>query len=261
MDLFSTLILSIIEGVTEFLPVSSTAHMIIASSLLGLKQTQTHIAFEIIIQLGATLALVLIYFQKLNWGNRELWGKVFIAFLPLLIVGYLVKDWVDKFFNLWWAGAMFIIGGIIFILVEWWQKRHPPKITSVEKVGVKEAIIVGISQIFAIIPGTSRSGATIVGGMLAGLDRKSATDFSFLVAIPTMFAVTGYSLLKNWHLFTHQQWVSLAVGFVTAFITSYIAVKLFLLFVKRFTLIPFAIYRILFGILLLYLLSKGVISP
>ena len=256
MTIFDTIILSIVEGITEFLPISSTAHMIIVSSLLNIKQTSNHIAFEVIIQLGATLAIVLIYLNKIKLKEFNLWLKVFIAFLPLAIVGLLAGKYIKEIFTIKTSSIMFIIGGIIFFLVEKWYKNKK-HINNVEEISFKQALIIGISQIFAIIPGTSRSGATIVGGMLSGLSRKTAADFSFLLAIPTMFAASGYELLKNYHSFSNENLINLSIGFIASFITSYITVKLFLKFVEKFTLNAFGIYRIIFGVILLYLISKG----
>jgi undecaprenyl-diphosphatase len=153
---------------------------------------------------------------------------------------------------------MFIIGGVVFFIVEKLYNEDN-KIKDVEKVSFKQALIIGFFQVFALIPGTSRSGATIVGGMLSGLDRKTAADFSFLLAIPTMFAASGYEFIKNISSFKDQNLTVLAVGFIVSFISAYIAVKLFLKFVEKYTLNAFGIYRIIFGVLLLYLINNGII--
>jgi undecaprenyl-diphosphatase len=234
--------------------------MIIVSELLKIKQTSSHIAFEVIIQLGATLAIVLIYLNKIRLKELNLWLKVFVAFLPLAVVGLLVGKYLKALFTIQTSAIMFIIGGIIFFLVEKWYKNQKTHIDDVEKVSFKQALIIGISQIFAIIPGTSRSGATIVGGMLSGLSRKTAADFSFLLAIPTMFAASGYEMLKNFHSFSNQNFLILGIGFIVSFISSYIAVKLFLKYVEKFSLNAFGVYRIIFGVLLLYLISNNFIS-
>ena len=260
MSIFDSIILGIVEGITEFLPISSTAHMIIVSELLKIKQTSSHIAFEVIIQLGATLAIVLIYLNKIRLKELNLWLKVFVAFLPLAVVGLLVGKYLKALFTIQTSAIMFIIGGIIFFLVEKWYKNQKTHIDDVEKVSFKQALIIGISQIFAIIPGTSRSGATIVGGMLSGLSRKTAADFSFLLAIPTMFAASGYEMLKNFHSFSNQNFLILGIGFIVSFISSYITVKLFLKYVEKFSLNAFGVYRIVFGVLLLYLISNNFIS-
>ena len=258
MNLIDSIILGIVEGITEFLPISSTAHMIIVSTLLGLKQTVQNIAFEVIIQLGATLAIVLIYLEKINFKEIKLWQKVFLAFLPLAVIGFLLRHSIKDLFTINTVAWMFIIGGVVFFIVEKLYNEDN-KIKDVEKVSFKQAFIIGFFQVFALIPGTSRSGATIVGGMLSGLSRKTAADFSFLLAIPTMFAASGYEFLKNISSFKEQNLTVLAVGFIVSFISAYIAVKLFLKFVEKYTLNAFGIYRIIFGVLLLYLINNGVI--
>jgi len=260
MTIIDSIILSIVEGITEFLPISSTAHMIITSALLGLKQTVTNVAFEVIIQLGATLAIVMIYLDKINFKEVELWKKVIVAFFPLAVIGFLLRHQIKELFTLYTVAWMFIIGGIVFFIVEKFYKEEKVKVNEVEKVNYRQALIIGFFQVFALIPGTSRSGATIVGGMLSGLSRKTAADFSFLLAIPTMFAASGYEFAKNIHSFKDQNLMVLGVGFVVSFISCYIAVKWFLNFVKKYTLIPFGIYRIVVGILIFVLLKEGLIS-
>ncbi len=259
MTIIDSIILGITEGITEFLPISSTAHLIIVSTLLGLKQTLSNVAFEVIIQLGATLAIVAIYLEKINFKEIELWKKIILAFFPLAIIGFLLRHQIKELFNLYTVAWMFIIGGIVFFIVEKIYSEEKVKVNNVENISYRQALLVGFFQVFALIPGTSRSGATIVGGMLGGLSRKTAADFSFLLAIPTMFAASGYEFVKNVSSFKDQNLIVLAVGFVVSFISCYIAVKWFLKFVKKYTLNPFGIYRIIVGIILLYMLSKGII--
>jgi undecaprenyl-diphosphatase len=260
MNIIDSLILGIVEGITEFLPISSTAHMIIVSTLLGLKQTTQNVAFEVIIQLGATLAIVLIYLDKINFKEIDFWKKVILAFFPLAVIGFLLRHQIKTLFTVQTSAWMFIIGGIVFFIVEKLYSSEKVKVKNVEKVNYRQALIIGFFQVFALIPGTSRSGATIVGGMLSGLSRKTAADFSFLLAIPTMLAASGYELLKNIHSFTNQNLTVLAVGFSVSFISSYFAVKLFLKFVQNYTLKAFGVYRIIFGIILLYLINEGIIN-
>ncbi|WP_456479516.1 undecaprenyl-diphosphate phosphatase, partial [Nautilia sp.] len=169
MSVFESVILGCVEGITEFLPVSSTAHLIIVSTLLGLKQSMQNVAFEVIIQLGATLAIVLIYLEKINFKETALWKKVLLAFLPLALTGFLLRHQIKDLFTVKTAAWMFIIGGIVFFIVEKIYSEEKIKIDDVEKVTFKQALIIGFFQVFALIPGTSRSGATIVGGMLSGL--------------------------------------------------------------------------------------------
>jgi len=256
MTLFDSTVLGIVEGITEFLPISSTAHMIIASNLLGLKQNDTNVAFEVIIQLGATLAIIFLYLKKIKIKEIVLWQKVILAFLPLAGAGFLLRHKIKELFTVETSAWMFIIGGIIFFIVEYFyhKKEESSMVNDVENVSYKQAFLIGVSQVFALIPGTSRSGATIVGGMLSGLTRKVSADFSFLLAIPTMLAASGYELLKNFHSFAEQNSIILVTGFIISFIVAFITVKLFLKFVEHFSLSWFGGYRVLFGIfLLLYL--------
>ena len=251
MDIFQAIIIGIIEGFTEFLPISSTGHMIVAGNFLGIPQDEVMNAYEIIIQFSAILAVMLIYREKITFKKVDLWMKLFVAFLPFAIVGFLVKDHIDALFNTQTVAYMFIIGGIVFLILEYFYNETPQQIREVEDVSYMQALWIGISQIFAIIPGTSRSGATIVGGLLIGLDRKASSDFSFLLAIPVMGAVSGYSLLKHYHDLAGADLTAFAVGFVVSFVVAYITVKLFLVFIQKFSFVPFGIYRIVFGIILL----------
>ncbi len=251
MDIFQAIIMGIIEGFTEFLPISSTGHMIVASEFLGLPQDAANKAYEVIIQFAAILAVILIYKEKITFKKIDLWMKLLAAFMPLAIVGFIFKDQIKALFSVEIVAWMFIIGGIVFLVVEHFYKEQPHHIKEVEKVSYKQAMLIGFAQLFSFIPGTSRSGATIIGGLLAGLDRKTSSDFSFLLAIPVMGAVSGYDLLKHYHEFGGVNWNAYVVGFVVAFVVAYITVKLFLVFIQKFSFVPFGIYRIIFGILLL----------
>ncbi len=251
MDIFQAIIIGIIEGFTEFLPISSTGHMIVAGKFLGIPENSVFHAYEIIIQFSAILAVMLIYHEKISLKKIDLWMKLMLAFIPFAIVGFLIKDYIDILFNAKTVAYMFIVGGIVFLIVEYFYKEEESHIKHVENVSYMQALWIGISQIFAIIPGTSRSGATIIGGLLSGLDRKASSDFSFLLAIPVMGAVSGYSLLKYYHDLVGADLTAFAVGFIVSFIVAYITVKLFLVFIQRFTFVPFGIYRIIFGIILL----------
>ena len=253
MTIFDSFILGIVEGITEFLPISSTAHMIITSKLLELQQNASNVAFEVIIQLGATLAIILLYLDKIKIKEIQLWQKVILAFVPFAAVAFLARHKVKELFTVETSAWMFIIGGIIFFIVEYFYHKKEEKelVDSVENISNKQAFLIGVSQMFALIPGTSRSGATIVGGMLSGLSRKTSADFSFLLAIPTMLAASGYEFLKNYQSFAEQNGIILATGFITSFVFAYISVKLFLKFVEKFSLSWFGAYRIIFGIFLL----------
>ncbi|MGB5506987.1 MAG: undecaprenyl-diphosphate phosphatase [Sulfurovum sp.] len=251
MDIFQAIIIGIIEGFTEFLPISSTGHMIVASEFLGVSQDSLTKAYEVIIQFAAILAVMLIYREKITFKQIDLWQKLFVAFLPLAIVGYIFKDQIKTLFTVEVVAWMFIIGGLIFLIVEYFYEEKKAHVTHVEKVNYKQALWVGIAQIFSLIPGTSRAGATIIGGLLVGLDRKTSMEFSFLLAIPVMAAVTGYDLLKHYQDFADANWGAFIAGFIAAFIVAYLTIKLFLVFIQRFTFVAFGIYRIIFGVILL----------
>jgi undecaprenyl-diphosphatase len=254
LDIFQAIIIGIVEGFTEFLPISSTGHMIVASEFMGIPKNKVIDAYLIIIQFSTILAVMMIYREKLTIKKIDLWQKIMFAFFPFAIVGFLVKDHIDILFNTKTVAYMFIIGGIIFLIVEYFYKESEEQVKEVEDISYKQALWVGISQIFAIIPGTSRSGATIIGGLLTGLDRKASSDFSFLLAIPIMGAVSGYSLLKHYHDLVGANITAFFIGFVVSFIVAYITVKLFLVFIQRFSFVAFGIYRILFGIILLVII-------
>jgi len=261
LDIFQAIIIGIIEGFTEFLPISSTGHMIVASEFLGLPQSSVNKAYEVIIQFAAILAVIIIYKDKMTPKNINLWLKIFIAFFPLAIIGFIFKDLIKKYlFNVETVAWMFIIGGIIFLIVEYFYKEQKRHTTDVDDVNYKQAFWIGMAQVLALIPGTSRSGATILGGMLVGLSRKASSDFSFLLAIPVMGAVTGYDLLKHYHEFVNANWSGFVIGFIVAFIVAFITVKLFLAYIQRFTFVPFGVYRILVGIILLWMLDRHLIS-
>jgi len=254
LDIFQAIIIGIIEGFTEFLPISSTGHMIVASKFLGIEESALMKAYEVIIQFSAILAVMLIYREKITFKKIDLWMKLLLAFLPLAIVGFIFKDVIKSLFTVQTVAWMFIVGGIIFLIVEYFYKEEDSHTQDVEDVSYKQALWVGFAQIFSLIPGTSRAGATIVGGLLTGLDRKTSSDFSFLLAIPVMAAVSGYDLLKHYKDFTDANVGAFIVGFVVAFVVAYITVKLFLVFIQKFTFVPFGIYRIIFGIVLLTIL-------
>lgn len=254
MTIFDAIILGVIEGITEFLPISSTGHLIVASEFLGLEQTNINKAFEVIIQFAAILAVILNYPSKFTFSHINLWTKVLLAFLPIAIIGFIFSSQIKAMFNIEIVAWMFIIGGIIFLIVERFYNEKETHTTDIEDVTFKQAMWIGIAQIFALIPGTSRAGASIIGAMLVKLNRKASAEFSFLLAFPVMCATTGYDLLKHHNeLFVAGNMINLLVGFVVSFIVAFIAIKLFLKFLENFTFVAFGIYRILFGILLLTL--------
>jgi len=252
MTLFDSIILGIIEGFTEFLPISSTGHLIVASHFLEIDQTTTTKAYEVIIQFAAILAVYFNYQDKFTLKKIDLWIKVFLAFLPIGIVGFIFSHQIKELFSLPIVAIMFIVGGVIFLIVEKFFILHDNNlIDDVEKITLKQSLIIGIAQIFALIPGTSRAGSTIIGALLVGLSRKASAEFSFLLAFPVMSAVTAYDLLKHYHEFNNANIMTLSVGFIISFIVAYLTIKLFLKFLDKFTFVSFGIYRIIFGITLL----------
>ncbi len=247
MSVIDAIILGIVEGLTEFLPISSTGHLIIASKLLGLPQTNFTKSFEIIIQLGAILSVVFLYFNRLK-RDFELWKRIIFAFIPTGIVGFLLYKIIKAYlFNPHIVVYSLFIGGVLIILFENYFKKHPPK-QNINDISYTKAAIVGLVQSLAVIPGTSRSASSIIGGMFVGLSRKEAVEFSFLLAIPTMFAATGYDILKSGLYINAHQWHLIAIGFVVSFFSAILAVKTFISFVSRFTLVGFGVYRIVASI-------------
>ena len=252
MTITDSVILGIIEGITEFLPISSTGHLIVASEIMGLEQTTVNKAYEVIIQFAAILAVILNYPSKFTFSHVSLWTKVLIAFLPIAAIGFLFSSQVKAMFSIEIVAWMFIIGGIVFLIVERFYDEKATHTLDVEDVTYKQAAWIGFAQIFALIPGTSRAGSSIIGAMLVGLNRKTSAEFSFLLAFPVMCATTGYDLLKHHEeILVGGNLLNLTVGFVVSFIVAFLAIKLFLKFLESFTFVAFGIYRILFGILLL----------
>lgn len=253
MDVLHSVILGLVEGATEFLPISSTGHLIVVSQWLGVEQTEDNKAFEVIIQLAAILAVVVNYKERFTLKYFRLWCQVFVAFLPVAIVGFLFHHQIKAMFSVSVVATMFIVGGGIFLLTEKYIKHNSASVDSLDGLNFKQALSVGVAQIFALIPGTSRAGSTIVGALLVGLSRKASAEFSFLLALPVMMAASGYDLLSNYKAFSGEQWVPLAIGFVVAFLSAFVVMKLFMVFLQKFTFVAFGWYRILFGGLLLFL--------
>ncbi len=252
MTIVDSIILGIIEGFTEFLPISSTGHLIVASKFLGVDQTDVTNAYQVIIQFAAILAVFFNYRDKFHVSKIPLWTKVFIAFLPIGTVGFIFSDQIKAMFSIDVVAVMFIVGGVIFLLVEKFFIPHEKTmLDDIEKINMKQTLWIGFAQVFALIPGTSRAGSTIIGALLVGLSRRASAEFSFLLAFPVMCAVTGYDLLKHYKDFTHESLINLGIGFVVSFVVAYVTIKLFLAFLEKFTFVAFGVYRILFGVLLL----------
>lgn len=259
-DVLKAVVLGLVEGITEFIPVSSTGHLIIAGHWLGMTDERSK-TFDIFIQLGAILAIVWIYRGRLlhtlrtahNDGvSRRFVLNLLIAFLPAAIVGLLAHDWIKAvLFKPAVVAVALVVGGVVILLIERWNP--PSRVVTVGAMTTRDALGVGLAQVLSLVPGTSRSGATIMGGYALGLSRTTATEFSFLLAIPVMLAATAYDLLKSWHFLTTADIPMFGTGFVVAFLSAVIVVRLFLAYVARHSFVAFAWYRIVFGLALLAL--------
>jgi undecaprenyl-diphosphatase len=249
MNLFHTIVLAIIEGLTEFLPISSTGHMILTAAFLKIPQTDFLKSFEIIIQFGAILAIVVLYWKKVL-ADREAWKKILAAFVPSAAVSFIVYKAVKTYLigNVQVVLWSFLIGGIILIIFDLLHKDTENAAEEIGQISYKNAILIGLCQTIAVIPGVSRSAATIVGALALGEKRKTAVEFSFLLAVPTMLAASGYDLLKEKAHFSGQEYMLLGVGLIVAFVTALTAVKLFINYVKNNDFKLFGIYRILAAI-------------
>ena len=265
--LLKALILGIVEGLTEFLPISSTGHLIIVGDLLGFTDESSKV-FKIVIQLGAILAVCWDYRARLtrlavglprDAGEQRFAALLLVGFLPAAVLGVLFHSAIKALlFNPLTVATALIAGGLIILYVE--KRAYHPRIHSVDKMRWPDALKVGFAQALAMIPGTSRSGATIMGGLIFGLSRKTATEFSFFLAIPTMFAATVYDLYKNWALLRMEDFPVFVVGFVAAFISAMWAVKSFIRFISNHTFVVFAWYRIVFGVIVLLTAYTGVVQ-
>lgn len=249
MSTIEAIIIAIVEGLTEFLPVSSTGHMIIASSLMGINKDEFTKMFEVCIQFGAILAVVVLYWKKFfNFSKPAFYFKLFLAVIPALIIGYLFADKIDALLEKpEVVGVTLLLGGIVLLFVDKWFTK--PTINSDEEMDYFKAIRIGFYQCLAMIPGVSRSAASIIGGMQQKLTRNAAAEFSFFLAVPTMAAVTGYKLMKNHELITSsaENMKLLLIGNVVAFIVAMIAIKFFIDTLKKFGFKVWGYYRIIVG--------------
>lgn len=247
MTLFDAIILAIIEGITEYLPVSSTAHLVLSAQLLGVQESTFLNTFNIVIQVAPILSVMLIYRERLM-QSVELWKKLIVAFIPTGIIGLLFADQIEQMFSADLTVFWMIVTGLAFIGIEYFYKEKEHYMSEIEQTSYLKAIYIGLFQSLSLIPGVSRSGSTILGAMLLGFKREAAMAFSFLLAIPTMGAASGYTLLKHYTELDFSQIELLLVAFVVSFIVGWVVVKLLLTIVSRFNFIPFGVYLILSGI-------------
>jgi undecaprenyl-diphosphatase len=249
MDQTQALILSIVEGISEFLPISSTGHLVLTSQILNIPQTNFVKSFEIFIQLGAILAVVILYFKTLI-NNFKLWKNIVLAFIPSAILGLLFYHVIKAYLlgNIIVTLAALLLGGIVLIFLEKILPKRKNQVKDLDQLTPKQAILIGLAQSVSMIPGVSRSAATIVGGLFLGLNKKPATEFSFLLAIPTMMAATALDLFKSDFAFSQDQVLILLIGFVGAFITAMLAVKFFIQYIQNHSLFAFGVYRIILAL-------------
>ena len=265
MNFIESIIIAIIEGLTEYLPISSTAHMGFAAALMGMPESEFLKMFQVSIQFGAILSIVVLYWKKFfDFSNFNFYIKLAVAVIPALVLGYIFDDKIEAVLgNQIAISSVLILGGIVLIFVDKWFKE--PKITDEKEITVKKALFIGFMQCLAMMPGTSRSAASIIGGMTQGLSRKAAAEFSFFLAVPTMLAVTVYSVfVKTWGKGTvnemkgyemilqdQQHIILFLVGNVVAFVVAMIAVKFFISILAKFGFKVWGWYRIIIGIILL----------
>lgn len=253
MQNLDAIILGIVEGLTEFLPISSTGHLVLTSYLLGLPETDFLKSFEVVIQLGAILAVVTLYWRKLLF-DRRLMQRIAVALLPALGVGFLFYATIRSFLEsqLTVVIALFV-GGVVLILFEHYRKE-PANPTMVETLSYRQAFLIGLGQALSVVPGVSRAGATIVGGLATGLSRSAAVEFSFLLGVPTMVAATTLDIAKNHAAFSMADIQSLMIGFIVSFIVAIIAIKFLLRYVETHSFIAFGVYRIIIAVLFYFII-------
>ena len=246
MNMLHAFIFGIVEGITEFLPISSTGHLMLTAKILQISQSEFVKSFEIAIQLGAILSVVVLYWQRLVRGF-EIWKRLFVAFIPAALIGAVLYKTIKRYLMgsnnvvLW---SLFL-GGIFLIIFELLYREKPSAVDDLEAISYPKALIIGLFQSVAMIPGVSRAAATIIGGLVVGLKRKTIVEFSFLLAIPTMLAATALDLFKSADVFKPGQFVLLGVGFFVSFAVAIVAIKFLLAFIKRHNFISFGVYRII----------------
>lgn len=262
MDFFQIVILSAVEGITEFLPISSTGHLILTSRLLGIAQTDFLKTFEIAIQSGAVLAVINLYFKKLL-NDLSLIYKAIFGLIPTMIAGVLLYPLLKSVLleSTQIVSISLIIGGILILFIESRlkesEKKADNKTSELSKVTYKQAFLTGLTQSIAIIPGVSRAGASIFGAMIFGMNRKTATEFSFILATPTILAATGFDLVQYAPSFSQQETINLAIGIALSYIFALVAIKWLIKYVSTHSFVAFGWYRIILGIIFLLLFYKG----
>ena len=264
LELLRIIFLSIVQGITEWLPVSSTGHMILIEEFFEFSHSEEFWSvFIVVIQLATVMAVVTTFFKQLNpfsfrggfldIDKIQLWFKIVIACIPAAIIGYYFDELIETHLNTPMVIAITLIFyGIIFIIVENKKKHETPRYTNLAQITYPLAFLIGIFQMLAIIPGTSRSGATIIGGLIVGMSRKTAAEFTFFLAIPIMFGASLLRIMRVGFDFTSAEWLTMIIGCLTAFVVSIASIKFLLAFIKRHNFKPFAYYRILLGFLVIY---------
>lgn len=255
MDFLQGVILGIVEGFTEFLPISSTAHLILTAKILKIPPTEFVKSFEIAIQLGAILAVVWLYWRRF-FLDKKAAKKIAAAFLPTAIIGFLLYKIFREVLteNIPLIAWVLALGGVFLIIFEFWHKEKPEAPEDIANISYKHGVLIGIFQSLAIVPGVSRAAATILGGLFLGLKRKTAVEFSFLLAAPTMLAATGYDLLKTGASFSSGQFGVLAAGFLVSFLVAILAIKFLLHYIQKNNFVWFGVWRILIGLFFILLL-------
>ncbi|KAA6439084.1 undecaprenyl-diphosphate phosphatase [Dyadobacter flavalbus] len=253
MSIWQAIILAIVEGITEFLPVSSTGHMIIASSFMGISHLEFTKMFTVNIQFGAILSVLVLYWKRF-FQSTDFYFKLFVAFLPAAVIGFLLNDFIDAMLeNVVVVAISLLVGGVILVFID---KIANPN-TRDREISYFDALKIGFFQCIAMIPGVSRSASTIIGGMLQGLSRKQAAEFSFFLAVPTMAAAGGYKLLKTYDTIQATDIKVLLIGNLVAFVVAMLAIKFFISFLTKYGFKVFGYYRIILGLILLGLLASG----
>lgn len=256
MDYLQAGALAIVEGITEFLPISSTGHLVLTANLLKIAQSEFVKSFEIIIQMAAILAVLVLSFG--SHRSLRTWSRIIAAFIPTAIVGFVFYKFIKETLlgNINITLAALFLGGVAFIVFEKIYKEQKYHVGKIEDLSLTSAFLIGIAQSVSVIPGVSRAGASIFGGLFAGLTRSAAVEFSFLLAIPTMFAAVTLDLIKTNLSFSGQEYLILGIGFAGAFVSATAAVKYFLQFIKRHNFVGFGIYRIVFAVIYFILVQR-----